>query len=276
MQVATTLLASVEKMENVKLSSSHGLQLSGIWYAAPTDAVLVCAHGFAGEKTSKGRFTRLGEELSPRGYNVFSLDFAGCGESDDTLLTSAQQQDDFRSAIAFAKTRGMKRIALVGNSMGSYMALRAYTPEIRTMLLFAALTGPTQYEWGAFYSPEQMLEWRTTGRVTMTRDEPYFRRTVVDGKLLDECGSFDQGELLRRVKCPVLIIHGDGDEEERKLLAQSRKGIELLPAGSRLVVLPRANHRMEGRLDEIVELAKEWFEEKMPVTSGQPAAISRQ
>ncbi len=251
--------------EGVKFGSSHDLQLSGIWYPADSDAVLVCAHGFAGEKTSKGRFTRLGEELSPRGYNVFSFDFAGCGQSDDTLLTSAQQQDDFRSAIAFAKSRGMKRIALVGNSMGSYMVLRVTTPAIETMLLFAALTGPTRYDWEAFYSPEQMNEWRATGRVTMTREEPYFRRTVVDGKLLEECGSFDQGELLRRVECPVLIIHGDGDDEERKLLAQSRTGIELLPAGSRLVVLPGANHRMEGRLDEIVELAKEWFGRHMPI-----------
>lgn len=252
-------------IENVNFRSSHDLQLRGIWYSAPSDRVLICAHGFAGEKTSKGRFTRLGEELSSRGYNVFSFDFAGCGESDDTLLTSAQQADDFRGAIAYATRRGMKRIALVGNSMGSYIALRVYTPDIETMLLLAALTGPTQYDWAAFYSPEQMSEWRTTGRVTMTRDEPYFRRTVVDGGLLDECGSFDQQALLRPVQCPVLIIHGDGDEEERKLLAQSRKGIEMLPAGSRLVVLPGANHRMEGKLDEIVELAKEWFGQRMPI-----------
>ena len=120
-----------------------------------------------------------------------------------------------------------------------------------------------------------MQEWRATGRVTMTRDEPYFRRTVVDGKLLEECGSFDQRELLRSVQCPVLIIHGDGDEEERKLLAQSRKGMELLPAGSRLVVLPGANHRMEGRPEEIVELAKEWFAEKMPVGTANRAVSKR-
>jgi pimeloyl-ACP methyl ester carboxylesterase len=120
-----------------------------------------------------------------------------------------------------------------------------------------------------------MREWRDTGCITMTRDEPYFRRTVVDGKLLDECGSFDQGELLRPVRCPVLIIHGDGDEEERKLLEQSRKGIKMLPAGSRLVVLPEANHRMEGRLDEIVELAKEWFGEKMPVGSSDERRVQR-
>lgn len=250
-------------MEDVKFGSSHGLQLTGIWYHGGSDRVLICAHGFAGEKTSKGRFTRLGEELSPCGYNVFSFDFAGCGESDDALLTSGQQQDDFRHAIAYAKSRGMKRLALVGNSMGSYIALRVYRPEIETMLLLAALTGPTQYDWAAFYTPEQMREWRETGRVTMTREEPYLRQTVVDGKLLDECGSFDQRELLRNVRCPVLIIHGDGDEEERKLLAQSRNAIEILPAGSRLVVLPGANHRMEGRLDEIVELAKGWLEEKM-------------
>jgi pimeloyl-ACP methyl ester carboxylesterase len=262
-------------IERVNLHSTNGLRLAGFWYPAASDLVLVCAHGFAGEKTSKGRFTRLGEELSPLGYNVFSFDFAGCGESDDAVLTSAQQKDDFRSAIAYARSRGMNRIALVGNSMGSYMALRVTTPEIETMLLLAALAGPTAYDWEAFYSPEQMREWRDTGCITMTRDEPYFRRTVVDGKLLDECGSFDQGELLRPVRCPVLIIHGDGDEEERKLLEQSRKGIKMLPAGSRLVVLPEANHRMEGRLDEIVELAKEWFGEKMPVGSSDERRVQR-
>jgi hypothetical protein len=33
---------------------------------------------------------------------------------------------------------------------------------------------------------------------------------------------------------------------------------------------------MEGRLDEIVELAREWFAEKMPVESRQSSAMSRQ
>ena len=39
-------------MENVKFRSTKGLQLAGIWYSAKSDAVIVCAHGFAGEKTS--------------------------------------------------------------------------------------------------------------------------------------------------------------------------------------------------------------------------------
>jgi alpha-beta hydrolase superfamily lysophospholipase len=75
-------------MEHVKFGSTNGLGLAGIWYPGNSDAVIICAHGTAGEKTSKGRFTRFGEELSPLGYNVFAFDFAGCGESDDALLTS--------------------------------------------------------------------------------------------------------------------------------------------------------------------------------------------
>ena len=251
-------------MECVKLPSTNGLNLAGTWYSGKSDVALICAHGFAGEKTSKGRFTRLGEELSPLGYNVLAFDFSGCGESDDALLTIGQEEDDFQAAISYARSRGAKRVALVGNSLGSYIALKIYTPEIATMLLLAALTGPTQYDWEAFYTPEQMSEWRETGKVTMVREEPYHRVSVVSAALLEECGNFDQSRLLAPVKCPVLIIHGDGDEEERKLLAQSRKAMERLPQGSRLVLLPGANHRMEGRLDDVMMLARQWFAEHLP------------
>lgn len=252
-------------MERITFPSTNGLNLAGIWYPGDSEAVLICAHGFAGEKTSKGRFTRLGEEFSPLGYNVFSFDFSGCGESDGTLLTSAQERDDFRSAIAFARQRGMKRIALVGNSLGSYIALRAYDPSIETMLLLAALTGPTAFDWQGFYTPEQMRQWREERKVTMHREDPFPRTSVVSADLLEEFERFDQAALLKPVQCPVLIIHGDGDDEERNLLAQSHKAISQLPEGSQLVVLPGANHRMEGRLDEIVALAKDWFTQRMPL-----------
>jgi pimeloyl-ACP methyl ester carboxylesterase len=252
-------------MEHVKFGSTNALGLAGIWYPGNSDAVIICAHGTAGEKTSKGRFTRFGEELSPLGYNVFAFDFAGCGESDDALLTSHQHVDDFRSAIDFALARGMKRIALVGNSLGSYIALRVYTPQIETMLLLAALTGPTKYNWEAYLSPEQMREWHQQRKVTMVREEPYHRVSVVSADLLEECERFDQRSLLAPVRCRVLIIHGDGDEEEQKLLAQSRQAIALLPKGSKLVVLPGANHRMEGRLDEVIALARDWFLHEFPL-----------
>jgi alpha/beta superfamily hydrolase len=254
-------------MERVSFRSTNHLNLAGIWYPSDSKVALICAHGFAGEKTSKGRFTRLGEELSPLGYNVFSFDFSGCGESDDALLTSAQETDDFRSAIAFARQRGMKRIALVGNSLGSYIALRAYDPSIETLLLLAALTGPTAFDWQSFYTPDEMRQWREERKITMHREEPYPRTSVVSADLLEEFERFDQAALLKPVQCPVLTIHGDGDEEERNLLAQSRKAISQLPEGSKLIVLAGANHRMEGRLDEIVTLAKDWFKEHMPVSS---------
>jgi pimeloyl-ACP methyl ester carboxylesterase len=154
---------------------------------------------------------------------------------------------------------------MVGNSLGSYIALRAYQPSIETMLLLAALTGPTAYDWQSFYTPEQMREWREQRRVTMHREEPYPRTSVVSAELLEEFERFDQSELLKPLRCPVLIIHGDGDEEERKLLAQSRKAISRLPQGSKLIVLEGANHRLEGRLDDIVALAKNWFQRQMPL-----------
>jgi pimeloyl-ACP methyl ester carboxylesterase len=110
-----------------------------------------------------------------------------------------------------------------------------------------------------------MREWHQQRKVTMVREEPYHRVSVVSADLLEECERFDQRSLLALVRCRVLIIHGDGDEEEQKLLAQSRHAIALLPKGSQLVVLPGANHRMEGRLDEVILLARDWFLHEFPL-----------
>jgi pimeloyl-ACP methyl ester carboxylesterase len=68
------------------------------------------------------------------------------------------------------------------------------------------------------------------------------RRVEVDASLLRAFAEIDQRELLKGVRCPALLVCGDGDDEEREILAQARRALPLLPAGSRLEVTAGAPH----------------------------------
>lgn len=249
----------------MRFANSRGGTLAGNWHNTGSARGVVLAHGFTGDKESRGRFDRMGEALAGAGYQALAFDFAGCGESDDDVLTVGGQEDDLRSATRFLRERGgVRECAWYGHSLGSYIALRAWTPEIATLVVSGALTGPMVYDWERYFSAEQREEWAARGRVTVSKAEGPRRTVVVDGTLLDEFGRIDQRKLLAPVGCPVLLVHGDGDEEERALLENSRRAMALLPAGSRLVVEPGAGHGFDGHYDAVIEETLSWLAGRLP------------
>jgi alpha/beta superfamily hydrolase len=81
--------------------------------------------------------------------------------------------------------------------------------------------------------------------------------------MLKDFEEVDQERLLKPVQCPVLIIHGNGDDEERLLLENSRKAMPLLPEDSRLEVINGATHSFMGYLSEVEKLAADWLEQHL-------------
>ena len=79
--------------------------------------------------------------------------------------------------------------------------------------------------------------------------------------LVDVFANLNQKEILEKVGCPVLIIHGNDKEdvEELMLLENSRKGLPHLPEGSRIEVIEGAGHSFKGHLDELVRLTCDWY-----------------
>jgi predicted alpha/beta-fold hydrolase len=80
-------------MERVTFKNSRSLTLVGNFHSAPSKSAIVLAHGFTSDKSSDGRFERLGELLNSIGYSVLAFDFGGCGESDDTIPREYQEED---------------------------------------------------------------------------------------------------------------------------------------------------------------------------------------
>lgn len=246
-------------MERVKFKNSRGLSLVGSLYSTDSKAIVIMAHGFTNNKSSQGRFGRLAESLKDLGYNVLAFDFSGCGESDPDIITASKEVDDLKSAIEFVKSKGYRKIALFGNSLGSLICLKSFRTEIVTMVLTGALTDSMKYNWDEFFSKEQLEELEQEGYLTM-EDEKLGTRRVGSQMLLD-FEEINQKELLKDVTCPVLIIHGNSheDQEERQLLQRSKRAMNMLSEDSKLVVIEGGKHGLKDNYDQVIDLTKDWY-----------------
>jgi pimeloyl-ACP methyl ester carboxylesterase len=253
--------------DRVTFANARGLTLVGhLWRGGGTNAGgVVMAHGFCANKSSRGRFDRLGPALAEAGFAALAFDFAGCGESDDDTLVIAKQADDVTAAVAFMAARGMAPIALHGHSLGARACLRAAPLGIATMVLTGAGTGPVRYDWTRFFSTEQLADFEAKGATSMIVEDGWRHAVRVERRLIEDFEAVDQAHLLGRVRCPVLLIHGGGtaDEEERMLLAQSRRGLPLLPKGSRIEVIDGVGHGLDERYDDVIWLAVAWYRAHM-------------
>lgn len=241
-------------MEKVKFENSRGRKLVGNYYEADSDAGIVMSHGFTGDKHERGYFDKVAEELNEAGYNVLAFDFSGGGESNKSPITAEKEIEDLEAAIDYIQSRGVERVGLYGHSLGGYISLKNYRPEVKAMVLTAPVTDSIDLS-------KNNLVWtlftRILGRVPSVNYWKNKRQLMwVDSKIVDELKAVDQDNLLSEVECPVLVIHGN--EDEVVSLGDSKKAVEKLET-SELEALEGLTHDYNNHLDEVIEAAKNWF-----------------
>lgn len=248
----------MKTMERVAFINSRNLTLIGNFYPSVSDAIIIMCHGFRSDKNSKGRFPKLAKAFNDLGHHVLTFDFSGCGESDDDSLTMAKQVEDLKSAISYVKSRGYKRIALYGHSLGSAICLKCFSSEILTMVLSGALTDSMQYNWNDYFTAEQLRDLEEKGQIVEKVEGPR-KEVIIDKQMLMDFALLDQTRLLKEVTCPVLIIHGNNDEEEKLLCERSQRAMKFLSSTSKLEIIDGANHSFMDYLDVLSHLASNWF-----------------
>jgi len=249
-----------DDMVKIFIKNSRGFIIAANHWFAGSESIIIMASGFTGDKSMNGRFEKLANKFSQAGISVITFDYCGCGESDDEILTPENAVADLHSVMNYAKNRGYKNIGLYGQSYGGLVCLKGYRSDVRTMVLTGALTGSIKYNWENFYSKDQLDELSITGHMRIYKDALSPRdMVIIDKSMLQDFELIDQEKMLRKVECPVLIIHGDHDEEELNLLDISRKGIKYLPRESKIELLEGADHRFIDQLYAISDLSLKWF-----------------
>lgn len=244
-------------MEKISFKNARGLNLVGDFYSADSDAIVIMSHGFTGDKSEWGRFDKTAEALNKQDYNVLNFDFSGSGESDDDSLSVDKQVDDLQSAIKYAQNRGLNEIGLLGLSLGGLISLKVYDERIKTMVLWAPVTDKIRYSWRQRYSPEQLQELEERGYIAKIRDKGIRRKIIIDKQMLKDREGVDQKSLSSKIKCPVLIIHGD--EDDRVPLQDSKNAMKYLPKNSKLEIIAGADHDFTEQLSQFIDCSISWF-----------------
>lgn len=215
------------------------------WYppsngTGPAPAV-VMAHGLSG--TRRDRLGPFAERFATAGYGAVVFDHRGFGDSGDEpdLFEPSRQQQDWRAAIAFARSLAEvdpERIVTFGSSMGGGNALaaaaadpgvaaaisqvpfldivqQAYrgSPRVMASMVAAALRGEYlpavgQPSAAAFINaPDSEAGWR---RIVETGEDSRWRNRVSSRWLLGP--PFRPGRHARALHCPWLVCVGEADQ----------------------------------------------------------------
>jgi fermentation-respiration switch protein FrsA (DUF1100 family) len=109
--------------EEVAFRASDGLLLRGWWIPAPgSDRVIIQLHGHAGSMDPDVQYLPAWHAA---GLNVLAFDFRAHGRSEGRTTTFGYlERYDVQGAVRFVKEeKGMRRVALVGFSLGGMAAI---------------------------------------------------------------------------------------------------------------------------------------------------------
>lgn len=250
-------------MEKVSFENNRGLKLVGNFWKSASNAGIVMAHGFTGDKNEHGYFDKLAEGLNEAGYNVLAFDFAGSGESDDEPLRIDKQVKDLKMAINYLKSRKVEKVGLFGHSQGGLVALRNYSDGIETIVLTSPVTDRMANYADDRLDERQKNELEEKGQWTVNLEKGQREKIAVDREIIREKESINQDELLSGIECPVLIIHGN--EDKVVPVESSKKAVQKL-SSSELKVIEGLDHSYDDFLDEISESTVKWLEKHLPIS----------
>jgi len=157
-------------------------------------------HGFASSPGS-AKARAFVERLEPLGVRV---SVPRLDEGDFSRLTLTQAL----AAAARAAPAG-GRYAVIGSSMGGYLALRhaAEHPVVAVVAMAPALDFPVS--WSRWMSATEMAEWERTGWTLLEHPETRRKERISYDLVRD---ARRHAVIERAPACPVLVFHGTRDE----------------------------------------------------------------
>ncbi len=218
------------KYRDIVLTASDNFEAPAWEIPAKGDKWIILCHGLGADRNDMLNYIPF---LNRKNYNLLALDFRGHGKNKNKFTSLGYNEvKDLLAAVSYCRKKGAARIGVLGRSMGAAAALRAaeVCPEINAVVSdasFANLNSMIRRYAGRFYHL------------------PYFPLVPAAVFLAEMRSGFNYGAVnpalsISRVKTPVLIIHGEADEnipvENAKLIYAAAGGPK------KLLLIPGAGH----------------------------------
>lgn len=229
-------------------------ELEGDFYRADRNKVIIICHGSASNK-DRERLIKASSVYNRNNFAVLRFNFGGSGKSYDSEISIEKQVEDLKAAIEFVVEQGYNEIGLQGESLGGLVCLRVYPyyeDFISTFVLWAPVTKARSVKESLEKSGFSMEEFYQREVFEKKKDGKVF---IFPKKYFEERRNVDQAELLSRIDCPVLILHGDKDEDIS--LLDSEEAVDILGHG-KLEVIRGLGHKFDNN-EKVFEISLDWF-----------------
>ena len=252
-------------------SGPDGALLEG-WYipaAGAGDRTVVLAHGYLNDRLIHGRGLPIAAALHECGFNVVMFDFRGQGRSPGGPVTyGAHEQWDVAGAVAFARQRGARQVAVVGYSVGAVAAILAAAAdgEITAVVADSAYADLHEYLAGEVAARSHL------GGAYAEYALAVFR--WITG--IDERTVSPRQAIALIAPRPILLIQGGRDR-----VVPPRNGPELLAAAAnpaaQLWSVPagRHTHSYEADPAQYIERVVGFLERSVPAIRTRPSSTGR-
>lgn len=182
------------------------------WTERPRDWAVVSLHGLGSQRGGE-KALALEAAAARRGWTFASFDFRGHGTSTGTLLELRGDSllDDLAALRRYLASHGVRRLCLVGSSMGGWAATW-FTARHPDVVPACAVIAPAfdflRSRWSRLSEPER-LAWQQTGRLRLRND---WIDTELGYGVVEDIPRFPVTELAARWIRPLLIFHGMRDD----------------------------------------------------------------
>jgi pimeloyl-ACP methyl ester carboxylesterase len=205
---------SARRDESVRLKMADGGELAGsLSYTGEVGPALVLyAHGFGSGPTGN-KADAVAAACAHRDWPYAAFAFRGHAPSSCTMreLTGSGLQEDLERAWAYLAGRGVRRLFLVGSSMGgwagAWFALR-HPKEVAALAALAPAFRFLERRWEERSEAERRA-WRQTGRLRLSNQ---WLDVELGYALMEERERFAAEALAAGWATPLLIFHGMRDE----------------------------------------------------------------
>ncbi|RLF90521.1 alpha/beta hydrolase [Thermococci archaeon] len=118
--------------DDVTIETRDGLKLKGWWINQEGDKTVILLHGYTASKWNETYIKPALKFLLDAGFNVLLFDFRAHGESEGNRTTVGDKElIDLISAVDWLERRGIKRVGVVGFSMGAIVTIRGLGEDER-------------------------------------------------------------------------------------------------------------------------------------------------
>jgi pimeloyl-ACP methyl ester carboxylesterase len=206
--------------------------------------VVVMVHGGPGGNLDgpADLFAHITPAVLEQGCAVARFNLRGSGAApviDPATATVRSGVVDVEAVVGAVRRESYKRLVLYAESMGATMALLSLcTAEFDASILLWPALNLFDTDLRDFLTSDQLARSRAEGSLSLGDD------LRVGAEFLRECLIYDAGTGAARLRGPVLVIHGDADEEVPHTHG-ARAAAILGPDVARLITVSGANHGLK-------------------------------